>query len=61
MASRRYWWGLDGRQSADQMEKRLQKPRRLSGGDSSAGHMEYGIRTQIAKIEDGDRVLRRKH
>jgi len=43
------------------MEKRLQKPRRLSGGESSAGHMEYGIRTQIAAIEDGDRVPRRKH
>jgi len=27
----------------------------------SAGHVEYGISSQIAAIEDGDRVLRRKN
>src|SRR5712692_9460326 len=39
----------------------LALPRRLSGEESSAGHVEYGIRTQIAAIEDGDRGFRRKN
>src|SRR5438094_4106425 len=33
----------------------------VRGEEKSAGHVEYGIRTQIAAIEDGDRVFRRNN
>jgi hypothetical protein len=43
------------------MWRRLLNPGQLSGEESSAGHVEYGIRTRIAAIEDRDRVFSRKN